>query len=302
MKSFQIAEVLTLLNQNHQLINYSDTLEFDNAKPVNEANERSIVWVSANSNNKLEVIENTEARIVIGDISLLSSAIGIDKNKCLILVEDPRLFFLRVINNFFGSKPQWGIHNTAVVDEKAVIEAQSYIGPHCYIGDARIGKGTVIYGNCFIYDNVIIGDNVTIHAGTVIGADGFGYQKNENNEFEKFPHIGGVVIENNVDIGANTCIDRGTLGNTHIKEGAKIDNLVHIAHNVIIGKHSAIIAHAMIGGSTVIEDFAWIAPNAALRDGIVIGESSVIGLGGVVTKSVPKNEIWAGNPARLFNK
>jgi UDP-3-O-[3-hydroxymyristoyl] glucosamine N-acyltransferase len=302
MKSHSITEVLPLLDRNHKLINYSERFTFDNAKPLNEANDRSIVWVSVNNKNKFEAISLTRAQTIICDLSIAEDAGKISSDKCIILVEDPRLCFLRIVRHFFEYKPEWGIHKTAAIHANAVIDPQSYIGPNCYVGESTIGKGTIIYGNCFIYDNVVIGDNVTIHAGTVIGADGFGYQRNEKNEFEKFPHIGGVIIDSNVDIGANTCIDRGTLGNTHIKAGAKIDNLVHIAHNVIIGKHSAIIAHAMIGGSTVVEDFAWVAPSAALRDGLVIGESSIVGLGAVVTKSVPKNEVWAGNPARQFSK
>ena len=94
-----------------------------------------------------------------------------------------------------------------------------------------------------------VGKNVIIHSNTVIGADGFGYQRNKDGSFEKFPHIGGVIIEDHVEIGANTCIDRGALGNTIIRNGAKIDNLVHIAHNVVIGQNTAVIANAMIGGS-----------------------------------------------------
>src|SRR5690606_230154 len=123
--------------------------------------------------------------------------------------------------------------------------------------------------------------NVTINAGTVIGAEGFGYQRNENGEFEKFPHIGGVIINDNVDVGSNTSIDRGALGNTIIGEGAKIDNLVHIAHNVKVGKHAAVIAHAMIGGSSVIGDYSWVAPNSAIRDQISIGNRVTVGLGAV---------------------
>ena len=137
---------------------------------------------------------------------------------------------------------------------------------------------------------------------TTIGGTGFGYEKNTDGEFELFPHIGGVRIEKNVDIGANTCIDRGTLGNTIIGAGSKIDNLVHIAHNVKIGRNCAIIAHSMIGGSTVINDNCWVAPSACVRDGISIGSNSIIGLGSVVVKPIPDNEVWAGNPARKFEK
>jgi UDP-3-O-[3-hydroxymyristoyl] glucosamine N-acyltransferase len=136
-----------------------------------------------------------------------------------------------------------------------------------------------------------------IHAGSVIGADGFGYSRNDDGELEKFPHIGSVVIEDRVEIGSNTSVDRGTLSNTVIREGAKIDNFVHVAHNVVIGKHAAVIAHAMIGGSTEIGDYGWIAPSAALMNGLHIGKGATVGLGAVVTKNIPDNETWAGVPA-----
>jgi len=132
----------------------------------------------------------------------------------------------------------------------------------------------------------------------VIGADGFGYQRNDKGEFEKFPHIGGVVIKDNVEIGSNTSIDRGALGNTIIEEGAKIDNLVHIAHNVKVGKHSAVIANSMIGGSTIIGDYSWVAPSVCMRDQISTGNNVTIGLGAVVLKSIPEGETWTGSPAK----
>jgi len=115
---------------------------------------------------------------------------------------------------------------------------------------------------------------------------------------ERFPHIGGVQIEDDVEIGANTCIDRGTLGNTRIRKGAKIDNLVHIAHNVDVGENTAIIANAMIAGSTKIGANTWIAPSACLRDAINIGKDATVGLAALVTKDIPDGELWAGFPAR----
>jgi UDP-3-O-[3-hydroxymyristoyl] glucosamine N-acyltransferase len=139
---------------------------------------------------------------------------------------------------------------------------------------------------------------VIIHAGTVIGADGFGYERNDGGELEKFPHLGHVVLEDNVEVGSNTCIDRGTLGDTIIREGAKIDNLVHIAHNVVVGRHAVVIAHAMIGGSTRIGDYAWVAPCACVRDVVSIGDRAMIGLGAVVVRDVPDGATVMGIPAR----
>ena len=122
--------------------------------------------------------------------------------------------------------------------------------------------------------------------------------KNEaTQEYELFPHLGGLVIEDHVHLGNNTCIDRGSLKDTIIHQGVKIDNLVHIAHNVTIGKNSLIIACSMIAGSVVIGENCWVAPSSSVRNGIYIGDNTTIGLGSVVTKSVGADETVAGNPA-----
>jgi UDP-3-O-[3-hydroxymyristoyl] glucosamine N-acyltransferase len=131
---------------------------------------------------------------------------------------------------------------------------------------------------------------------------GFGYEKDEDGHYQVIPHIGGVLIEENVEIGNNTCIDRAVLGNTILKKNCKIDNLVHIAHGVIVGENSLVIAHAMVGGSTVIGDNVWVAPNAALINKITIGDNATIGLGAVVVKNVGENDTVIGNPAKPMIK
>jgi UDP-3-O-[3-hydroxymyristoyl] glucosamine N-acyltransferase len=132
----------------------------------------------------------------------------------------------------------------------------------------------------------------------VIGGDGFGFWRMKSGELRKFPQIGGIVIEDNVEIHNHVSIDRGALGDTVIGEGTKIDNFVHVAHNVTIGKNCAIVAHAMIGGSVVIGDESWIGPSASILNGVKIGKNCVIGMGAVVVKDVPDDTIVKGNPAR----
>lgn len=222
--------------------------------------------------------------------------------KAIIYSDNARLDFIRLMKHFFARPRPQGIDPSAVISPKAKIGKNVYIGPLCSIGEAEIGDNCVIYAGVHIYDNVRLGRNVTIHSGTVIGADGFGYQRDETGKLEKFPHVGGVIIEDDVEIGANTCIDRGTLGDTHICTGARIDNLVHIAHNVYIGKHAVVIANAMVGGGTRIEDYAWVAPSACLRDRISIGAHAVVGLAALVTKDVPKGITVLGAPARELSE
>ncbi|CAF4575620.1 unnamed protein product [Rotaria sp. Silwood1] len=170
--------------------------------------------------------------------------------------------------------------------------------PFTYIGNSEIDEGTVIHGNCFVFDNVKIGKNVSINAGSIIGSEGFGYELNEKNEYEKFIHIGGVEIHDNVDIGANTCVVRGALANTIIGEGTKIDNLVHIGHNAIIGKHCIITANNMVGGSVKIEDHSWLGPSSSTLNQLTLAKNSYAGLGSIITKNMPSGEVWVGNPAR----
>jgi UDP-3-O-[3-hydroxymyristoyl] glucosamine N-acyltransferase len=297
VNNFSLKDILKILPKGYRVEGITDNIFFNNVTPIEEANDESLVWIKGKKENKQELVEKTRAKIIVCDISLLISH-ELSAKKCFIVVDDPKLIFLRIAEQFFGRKKKYGIHVSAIIDPEAEISPNSYIGPLTYVGKSKIGDNTFIDGNCFIYDDVTIGNNVRVQAGTIIGSEGYGYQRNENLEFEKFPHIGGVIIENNVDIGSNTCIDRGALGNTIIKEGAKIDNLVHVAHNVIIGRHCAVIANAMLGGSVVIADYSWIAPSASILNQVSIGEKVTVGMAAVVTKNIPDGETWAGVPAK----
>ncbi len=299
MQIFSIKDLQNALGENIQFVGDRSDITFVNAKSIFDADSNSLTWISSSRSDKDGLIENSLASVIICDNKIDTSKF---KNKYFVVVENPRLAFLRAVKSLFSILPAWGIHPTAYVHPEAIVNKKSHIGPFTYIGKCEINEGCIIYGHNYIYDNVKIGKNVIIHAGTVIGADGFGYEKNTDGELEKFPHIGGVIIEDDVEIGSNTCIDRGTLGNTQIGYGAKIDNLVHIAHNVIIGKHTAVIANSMIGGSTKIGDYSWIAPSASLRDTIQIGNNVTVGVAAVVTKSIPDNETWTGNPAKPLDE
>jgi UDP-3-O-[3-hydroxymyristoyl] glucosamine N-acyltransferase len=270
-----------------------ETLYFDNVKSLANANESSLIWVKGKG--KQDIIDSTLAQIIVLPEG---EEFTVPTGKVLILVDNPRLAFIKAVEAFFVSKPQPSIHPTAYVHPEATIHEEAYIGPFSYVGKSAVGKNTVIHGNIYIYDDVDIGENVIIHSGTVIGADGFGFEKNEKGEVFKFPHVGGVLVEDNVEIGSNTCIDRGTLDNTILRKGCKIDNLVHIGHYVEVGENAFVIANAMIGGSTKVGAGAWIAPSVSLMNGIKINENATIGMAAFVTKNVPAGETWTGVPAR----
>ena len=146
------------------------------------------------------------------------------------------------------------------------------------------------------------GENVKIGENCTIGGDGFGYEKDVNGTWIKFPHFGHIILEDDVEIGNNVCIDRGVLGNTIINKGTKIDNLVHIAHNVEIGTNTLIIAKAMIGGSVRIGDNCWIGPSTSIINGIQIGNNVLVGIGSNILKNVPDNTVVAGNPAKVIRE
>ncbi len=165
-------------------------------------------------------------------------------------------------------------------------------------GDWAAVIGTVLHSRVTVYAGCQLGKRVTVSAGTVIGADGFGYERAPDGRLVKFPHFGRVIIEDDVEIGANVTIDRGTLGDTIIQTGSKIDNLVQIAHNVIVGEHSLVIAGAVICGSVRIGARCWVAPNAVLQQKVVIGDGVTIGMGAVVNTSVKNSETMVGYTAR----
>ena len=234
----------------------------------------------------------------------------------VLVAADPEMAFIACLHLLYPPKPiMAGVSDEAAVDASANIGTGTAIGtfatvgahtvigkdcvihPGCRIGaDVTIGDGCILYPNVVLYDGVTLGERVTIHAGTVIGSDGFGY-KFRNGEHVKFPQVGTVVIGSNVEIGANTCIDRASLGATRIGDGTKIDNQVHIAHNVRIGARVLLCGQVGIGGSTVIEDYALLASQSGIADHVTVGKQAVVLAQAGVTKDVaPKAEVM-GFPA-----
>lgn len=237
--------------------------------------------------------------------------------KPLILVDDPRAAFGKALGYFdWRRTPLPGIDPTAVIAQSAAIHARVYIGPLAVIGEGavigdgsvihahvvvgshvEIGKGTTLYPHVTVYPRCTIGDRVTIHAGSVIGADGFGYSPTAEG-WEKIPHIGTVVIEDDVELGANLTIDRATTGETLVCRGAKIDNLVMIAHNVKVGPRAMIIAQAGIAGSAIIDEGVLIAGQAGISDHVHLYPNARVGGRSGVSRDVPAGVTVSGYPAQ----
>lgn len=295
----EIVEFLQAEDSLLQLAEKSNSTIIHRPTPITEAVEGEVTFCGATARNPQELLNQTHASLLIIDNGILFeekrlAKVGI---QAVILSDNARLDFIRVVDKFFAHPCPKGVHQTAVISSTARIAPDVHIGAYCVIGDVIIGQDTVIHSGVHIYDGVRIGRNVIIHSGCIIGADGFGFERNKAGELEKFPQVGGVIIEDDVEICALTHVARGTLGDTVIGQGTKIDAFVHVGHNTRIGKHCVITSHAMLAADT-IGDYSWIAPSVCLRDRILIGTGAFVGLGAVVTKDVPDGATVAGNPAR----
>ena len=239
--------------------------------------------------------------------------------RTLVCAKQPRAAFAAAVALLHprpALKP--GIHASAVIDPTAhvdptaeigprvVLEGEARVGANCRIGagtflgaGSTIGPDSIVYPNVTIYAGVTIGARAVLHSGCVLGADGFGFVLT-GDRYEKFPQIGTVVIEDNVEIGANTCIDRAALGVTHIGRGVKLDNMVHIGHNCRIGAHVVIAAQTGLSGGVVVEDYAVIGGQVGIGDKARIESRAVLGSGcGILTSKIVRGgQVLWGTPAR----
>lgn len=275
--------------------------EIKDAQGIQDLTANSIGWCSDKN------IDLCQA-IVSGTILISANSFGqhlqIPNGVNVMVVENPRRTFAMILTQFFCHKPVFG----KILDSASIYSNVIY-NPSRVI----IGSNVVIEENCSLGDFCIIDHNTVIKAGTVIGeyvkigsnctigGVGFGYEPDDEGLYEMIPHIGNVVINNHVEIGNNVCIDRAVMGSTILHEHVKVDNLVHIAHGVSIGKNSLIIANAMVAGSVQIGENSWIAPSASIKQKVTIGNNALVGLGSVVIKDVEDQSIVAGVPAKKMN-
>ncbi len=277
---------------------------------IKEARAGDITFLS---NPKYEpYLETTCASAVI-------SHPGMESKKALVWNKDPYLAFLQVLTLFagdvFAQYPR-GIHETAIIHPEAILGENASVGPYCFVGrgtrigknatmvfsvyigeDVEIGEDCLFYPHVTVRERCSIGNRVILHPGAVIGSDGFGYAKNGSTH-QKVPQIGRVIVEDDVEIGANSTIDRATTGITRICRGSKIDNLVQIAHNVFVGENSILAAQVGVSGSTELGKNVVLGGQAGLVGHITIGDNAMVGAQGGVTKSIPPGMKASGYPAR----
>jgi UDP-3-O-[3-hydroxymyristoyl] glucosamine N-acyltransferase len=282
---------------------------------IEEAGPQSLCFI-ANPKYEQYLYETAAAVVVINSDYTLTAPV----TATLIRVPNAYAAFaqlLQLYDEITKGQRKQGREAQSFVAENATVDETAYIGAFAYIAEnAVIGKNVQIYPNCFVGSNVRIADNtilypsvtiykdcqvgerVIIHSGTVIGADGFGFAPKADGSYDKIPQIGNVVIEDDVEIGANTCIDRATMGSTLIRKGAKLDNLLQIAHNVEIGSSTVIAAQAGISGSTKVGDRCLIGGQAGLVGHIQLANGTKINAQSGVSKSISKEDIAiSGSPA-----
>ncbi len=238
------------------------------------------------------------------------------ERKTLIQVADARVAFAKALTLFFPEhRPEPGVHPTAVIAPGATVDPSAHIGPYCVVGertqigprcvlhasvfvgeDCRLGEEVILFPHVTLYARTEVGNRVRIHAGAVIGADGFGYVL-DNGVHRKVPQVGNVIIGDDVEIGANTTVDRGALGPTRIGRGTKIDNLVMIAHNVEIGEHCLLVGQVGIAGSTRLGNYVVLAGQVGVAGHLRLGHGVTVAAQSGVMNDIPDGQKWLGTPA-----
>ncbi len=268
----------------------SKSISLRGGAPISTAKQFDLTFLTNQSVNAIEILRECRASLILIDqrVDLSGLDLAAQEFDCVLAVPDARLAFIKVLNRFFAAPVNRGHRSiSAIVSQKAVCHESVFVA-----------EGAVISAGCVIGENSCIGAYSVLHAGTIvgrntvieshctIGSDGFGFQRDESGELHKFPHDGNVVIGDNIEVGCSVCIDRGTMGSTIIGDGSKIDNFVHIAHNVVIGKHVLVVAQAGICGKVSVGDRAYIGPSSCISQGVTIGEDAFVGLGAFVTQDV----------------
>lgn len=289
----------------------------NNVSKIEEGKPHTLAFLA---NPKYEqYIYNTEASVVLVNKDFVPA----QPVKCtLIKVESAYDAIASLLQMYESMRPRpTGIEQPSYIDQSATIGENLYLGAFAYIGkNAKIGKNVSIYPHAYIGNGVTIGDNTTInsgvkiyhdchvganciiHASTVIGADGFGFAPTADGSYKKVPQIGNVVIEDNVEIGANTCIDRATMGSTRICKGAKLDNLIQIAHNVVVGQNTVIASQTGVAGSTKIGERCVFGGQVGLAGHITVGDNVQIAAQSGIASNTKNDVILRGSPAFEFSK
>jgi UDP-3-O-[3-hydroxymyristoyl] glucosamine N-acyltransferase len=265
---------------------------------IDEATESDLAFCKYVDQKGLSYISRSKAGVILCKKEM-QNLVHPNSKQLFVFTDNPRLTFIRLTREMTRQQQLVGISPRAVISEKSKIGSGCYIGDYTVIGDnCSVGDNTLVYDRVSLVQNCIIGSNCVIQSGASLGSDGFAFERYEDGKLEKFPHTGNVRLGNNVEICANCSIARGSLSDTLIGDGTKLDALVHIAHNVNVGKNCELTAGTIIGGSTSVGDTSWTGLNSTLKNGIKVGRSVIVASGASVIHDVPDGDIVAGVPAR----
>ena len=288
------------------------SLEIADVRSVETAEEGHLTF--ATGKNFIDKLKQSKASAVLVD-----NEQEVSMNQ--VITPKPMLAFAQLLDHFHPQlRPKPGIHSTVVLGANVILGKRVTLSPLVCIGDnVRIGDDAVVYpgvvigDNCVLgnhtvihshvtlYNNTFLGSHVILHAGVVIGSDGFGYTLDEKEKYVKVNQIGNVVIESNVEVGANSCIDRATMGTTLIKKGTKIDNLVQIAHNCTIGEDCILVAQVGIGGSSKLGHHVVLAGQSGISDHVTVGDQVTLAAKSGALRDLDGESAYAGFPAIAFN-
>jgi UDP-3-O-[3-hydroxymyristoyl] glucosamine N-acyltransferase len=304
-RPYTLGELARLLGGD---IEGDSTLQITGVASIEQARPGDITFVA--QQRYLRALQASQASAVI-----LARAWPADR--AAIRVEQPYRAFAELLTLFYARpQPQAGIHEPIALGQRVRLGQEVTVGPFVTLGDdvsigdrvvlypgvsvgagSSVGDDSILYANVTLYDRVRIGRRVIIHAGAVLGADGFGYIRGPDGRHQKIPQVGGVRVEDDVEIGANACIDRATLGETVIRRGTKIDNLVHVAHNVEVGEDNLLLAQVGISGSCRLGAHVTLAGQVGLRDHVHIGDQATVIAQSGIAQDVQPGTIVSGTPA-----
>jgi UDP-3-O-[3-hydroxymyristoyl] glucosamine N-acyltransferase LpxD len=273
--------------------------KIDGFSSIEEATDHDLTFCSSRGEQAIASVSRSSAALILCNSSM-QGGVRPRAGKGIIFVDDARIAFIKILNHIQRIEKK-----ISAISEYAVISKTAKIGPNCQIGPFTfIGDNCTIEDNSIIYDRVSlirnckIGQNCIIWSGVTLGADGFGFERLTGGQLERFPHIKGVIIGDNVEICPNSAIARGSLSDTKIGNDTKIDALVSIAHNVQIGRSCLLTEGAIVGGSVKIGDECWLGLNSTVKQKVKIGNNVLVAAGACVLYDVPDHDIVAGIPAK----
>ncbi len=301
MRKILVREVVSYLKSEKIEIKAEGNREiwFDSYSSLDSLTDRKITWVKYWAGDTIKKLEGKKETVIIGRFEDAPEPVN---GSCHILCEDPKMCYFKVLRHFFMEKKD------AVIAETAIIKTMR-IGSGCSVGEYSILGNDVVLGNdvtigshVILQGKVEVGSHCLIASGTIIGKAGFGYYRNQEGHMEQVPHLGGVTIGDYVEIGANTCIDCGTLDNTVIGSYCKIDNLCHIGHNVRLSQDVMVVAGSVICGSCVIGKGSYISPGAVIKNQTYVGEGSFVGMQTAVIRDMKPQSSVFGVPGKPFKR